>query len=75
MADAGDAQLVELVELADAGERDAVVDLGELAQVFEGFSAHSRTPSAKVRTTALRPRAMPLRAKSALSFIACSGAT
>ena len=31
-ADAGDAELVELVVLADTGERDAVVDLADLAQ-------------------------------------------
>ena len=32
VADAGDAELVELVVLADPGERDAVVDLADLVE-------------------------------------------
>jgi hypothetical protein len=46
VADPGDAQLVELVVLADAGEGDAVVDLADLAQRGDGFSAQMRMPSA-----------------------------
>jgi hypothetical protein len=61
-ADAGDAQLVELVVLADAGERDAVVDLADLAQRGDGFSAHDGDAVVVARATRLRPRAMPLRA-------------
>ena len=46
-ADAGDAQLVELVVLADAGERDAVVDLADLAQrVATGSRRRCTMPSA-----------------------------
>ena len=63
MADAGDPQHLELVVLADAGERDAVVDLADLVQRAgrvlgdddDAVDAHSSA-------TRLRPRAMPFRA-------------
>ena len=46
VADAGDAELVELVVLADPRERDAVVDLAHLVQRGAVFSAPIRMPSA-----------------------------
>ena len=46
-----------------------------LCRSVEGFSATSRMPSPYSRATMERPREMPLRAYSALSFIICSGLT
>ena len=62
LAHAGDAQHLELVVLADAGERDAVVDLADLVERADGFSATITMPSAALNATRLRPRAMPFRA-------------
>ena len=62
VAHAGRAQRVELAVLADAGERNAVVDLADLVQVRDGFSAQIRMPSSYTMATRLRPRAMPFRA-------------
>jgi hypothetical protein len=59
---AGDAQLVELVVAADTGEGDAVVDLADLRNVSELFSATTAIPSTYRSATSARPRAMPLRA-------------
>ena len=73
--DPGHPQLVELVVLADAGEGDPVVDLADLVERTRGFSEQMSTPPAYTVATRGRPRAMFLRAKSALSFMNCSGAT
>ena len=59
----GDPELVELVVLADPGERDPVVDLADLAQrVATAFSATMTMPSTKRTATSARPRAIPFRA-------------
>jgi hypothetical protein len=43
-----------------------------LCNAVDGFSATNRTPSAKVSTMTLRPRAIPLRASSERSRMICS---
>ena len=49
VADAGDAQVLELVVLADGGEGDAVVDLGDLVQGPRGVLGDERDAACRSR--------------------------
>ena len=62
VADAGDAELVELVVLADPGEGDAVVDLADLVEAWRWVLGDDEDAVGVLTATALRPRAMPFRA-------------
>jgi hypothetical protein len=61
-ADAGHAELVELVVPTDAGERDPVVDLADLAQRLGRVLGDDGDALGVSDATSARPRAMPLRA-------------
>ena len=75
MAHAGDAELIELVVAADAGERDAIVDLAHLAQGV-GLVLRADHDAVLHAERGQGPASGdPLRAKSARSFMSCSGAT
>ena len=73
-----DADLPEPVELAvlpDAGEPDAVVDLADLRSGRRGSRRRAAMPPSNSSVTRDLPRAIPLRANSALSWVICSGET
>jgi hypothetical protein len=70
-----DPEVLELAVLADAGERDPVVDLADLVQRRARVLGDEQTPSTYSSPTTDLPRAIPLCAKSDRSLIRCSGGT